>query len=344
MLAQFIKYLRGGVMADRNNIDDIFNIVKEDFNWIVEDITQHRSLIKEEFIKAVQVDKFDDMDDYKQKCEDLEMIIEKIENVKQEYTSLITEDSTITEEKIMGDGYDELEDWKDTIPEELLLFGKAYMVRTWRDILLTLLEDLLNRNRDFINGLDKMDEFKGRTRIYFSYDKDLINDKFYKQLSNNMFVLVNDNANTIHALCRRLLEVGGYSYDVMKIKLRTEDKPGGNKIGKIETDKYGNMIKLSPRYQSVTIDKELFKKIVHNIINWEKEYNIEYFEPRKLEEKLKNLILSQTKYTIAYHVIINIVKYLKDSRFIDHYRDSKKGKYVVIDENALTVWLENNLN
>ena len=103
MLAQFIKYLRGGVMADRNNIDDIFNIVKEDFNWIVEDITQHRSLIKEEFIKAVQIDKFDDMDDYKQKCEDLEMIIEKIENVKQEYTSLITEDSIITEEKITGD-------------------------------------------------------------------------------------------------------------------------------------------------------------------------------------------------------------------------------------------------
>ncbi len=31
-------------MADRNNTNDIFNIVKEDFNWIVEDITQHKSL------------------------------------------------------------------------------------------------------------------------------------------------------------------------------------------------------------------------------------------------------------------------------------------------------------
>ena len=34
-------------MADRNNIEDIYQIVWDDFNWIIEDMTQHRNLIKE---------------------------------------------------------------------------------------------------------------------------------------------------------------------------------------------------------------------------------------------------------------------------------------------------------
>ncbi len=43
-------------MADRNNIEDIYKIVKEDFDWIIEDMEQHIYLIKEnmvEFIKKI---------------------------------------------------------------------------------------------------------------------------------------------------------------------------------------------------------------------------------------------------------------------------------------------------
>ena len=54
-------------------------------------------------------------------------------------------------------------------------------------------------------------------------------------------------------------------------------------------------------------------------------------------------ILSNTKYTIAYHVVINIVKYLKDNQFIDNYEGTNKGKYIVIDDSFLQAWADNNI-
>jgi len=38
-------------------------------------------------------------------------------------------------------------------------------VKYWRDILVQLLEELYNKNKSFINGIDKIEDFRGRTRI-----------------------------------------------------------------------------------------------------------------------------------------------------------------------------------
>jgi len=41
--------------------------------------------------------------------------------------------------------------------------------------------------------LDKTNEFKGRTRIYFTYDESIIEAKHYKRISNGLYVIVNSN-------------------------------------------------------------------------------------------------------------------------------------------------------
>lgn len=46
-------------MPDRNNINDIYKIIKGDFNWIQEDMKQHRKLLKEELIQCIEKDMFE---------------------------------------------------------------------------------------------------------------------------------------------------------------------------------------------------------------------------------------------------------------------------------------------
>ena len=110
-------------MADRDNIDDIYKIVKEDFNWIQEDMEQHRNLIKKRWIQCIENDEFEDIDDYRNRIEYIEKLMGKIENIKKEYISIIKgeEDS---KKVVDGIEYDYLEDWKGSNPKEILLFGK----------------------------------------------------------------------------------------------------------------------------------------------------------------------------------------------------------------------------
>ena len=67
-------------MIDRNNVDDIYNIINDDFNWIIED-------------------RFDDGEEFKQKYKDIEKLVEKIENIRQEYSSICKDDVDKKEEK-----------------------------------------------------------------------------------------------------------------------------------------------------------------------------------------------------------------------------------------------------
>ena len=329
-------------MADRNNIGDIYQIVSEDINWIIEDMMQHRSLLKEKMMSCMQEDSFEESDDYRQKYGDIQKLITKLENLKQEYATLTKGESD--DDIHQKSEYVELDDWTDMNPETILLFNKKYQVKYWRDILLTMLEELNRRNKEFIDNLDKNADFKGRTRAYFTYDSNLIDAKLYKKLPNGLYVLVNNSANSMVTLCRKLLRVAGYNNEDLKIKIEQNDKAKKINEEKLEMDSSKSIIKLPRKYGSISIDKHLFTTIVKSILNRKDEYGTEFIEPRKIEQKYEDIILTSTKYTTAYHVVINIIKYLKDSHFLNNYADSKKGKYIVVDNGSLQAWIENNIN
>jgi len=152
-------------VIDRNNIDDIYSVINDDFNWIIEDMTQHNSILKERLLQCYEKDRFDDGEEFKQKYKDIKKIIEKLENIRQEYSSICKDDVEKKEENNVLRGYEELADWTDADLESIELFGKEYKVKYWRDILVQLLEELYNKNKSFINGIDKIEDFRGRTRI-----------------------------------------------------------------------------------------------------------------------------------------------------------------------------------
>ena len=328
-------------MRDRNNIDDIYNIVKEDFNWIVEDMEQHSSLFRNEWIKCIDKKKYGETEEYKKKCEDLEKLIKKIENIKSEYISIIRGEEN-KKQAANGDEYDYLEDWKDTTPKEILLFGEKYEVRFWRDVLLTLIDVLYKMDRKLVDSLVNNEELRGRKRIYFTYDKNLIDERFYEKTSYGLYIMAHASANDIYNLCMKVLRALKFNEDNLKIKLQKDYEDKALKVERLENDN-NKKIKLSREYQSITIDRELFKTIIYSIINRKKEYGTDYIEPMKIVEKYEETILSNTHYTTSYHVVINIIRFLKDSQFIDNYKGTKKGKYVVIDDDSLRFWVENNI-
>jgi len=155
--------------------------------------------------------------------------------------------------------------------------------------------------------------------------------------------MVNSNANSIVSLSRKVLRIAGFKDDDLKIKVAQDNKTDTVEDIKIELDKEVGMIKLPRKYASISIDIDLFKTIVYSFINRKDEFSTAYIDPRKVEEKFDSIITSRTKYTTSYHVIINIVKYLKDFRLIDNYSGTKKGKYVIKDDGSLRTWIEKNI-
>lgn len=326
-------------MIDRNSLDDMFNVINEDFNWIIEDITQYNSILKDMMMEYLKNDQFNEEDEIRSKYEDLKKLIEKVESLRLEYISLY--EGEINDES--NNDFIVMQDWTDTSPEEIRLFEKQYCVKSWREILVLILEELIITNPDFIKNIDKLDEFKGRTRLVFSYDGTLIDKKLYKELTNGLYVLVNNNANTIVSLCKRILKASGNKEEDIKI---ISIQGSNNNISKkeliLETDESG-VIKLPREYASISIDKEIFKQIVYSILDRKNTYGTDYISPRKIEDKFNNLITTKTKYTTSYHVVINIIKYLTDFRLIGNYPGTKKGKYIVVDDNSLKLWVDNNM-
>lgn len=326
---------------DRSNPKDMFKIVKEDFNWIKEDIEEHRELIKAKLIELISNDAYDGFDDYKQKTQDLTKIIEKIDEIRDEYISIVRGEEL--DKKVYDDKYDYLDNWTGTNPKEILLFGQTYVVHYWREILLILIEELFKIDKGIVLDIVKDEDFRSYSRIPFTYEHDKVNKKLYKKTSFGLFVLVNDNANTIYDRCIKVLELSNYSEKDLKIKLDTSIKDVDIQSISIIDHNLNKNIKLPKKYASISINKSIFKTIVKSIVNRKIEYGTNYVEPRKIVNKYDELILDNTKYTTSYHVVINVIKYLLGIHFMDNYEGTKKGKYIVVDDDSLKSWVENNI-
>lgn len=327
-------------MVDRNNAQDVYSIIKDDFNWILEDIEQHNQLIKKKMHLAIEKDDFDETEELKQQYINIKALMDKIESIKKEYISLFEEESLQDEEIEMYKR--DLSDWTDVTPTEIKLFEHNYYVRSWREVLTLILEELIIRNPSYVAELDKINDFKGRTRLYFSYNEQEITKKFYNKASNGLYYLVNSSANSIMTLCRRALRIGGYDECVLQI-VDYKEEPINESTPVNMVQITNETIKLRPQYASITISKQIFKAVIQSIIDRKKEYGKDYINPRELESRFEEDILTTTKYTTAYPVIINIVKYLKDLKMIDHSPGTKKGKYIVISDETLKHWSELNI-
>ncbi len=100
-------------------------------------------------------------------------------------------------------------------PERVKLFNETYVVKYWREVLILVAEELIQRNPKDFNSLADSEKMKGAKRNWLSKNGNLV----YKphQLSNGLFIDHNLNANSIYRKIRLFLSACGYKETDIKI-------------------------------------------------------------------------------------------------------------------------------
>lgn len=315
-------------------------MIFEDFECLKGDVDSLIEFHKNIAIKCIQENSHDGMITASENWKSLERYKNKINELLDEYDSIIAEStdecSYKNETEDIDDDFTGLRNFTFTDPIQIKLLGQIYEVnKSWREALIILCEELIKKQTNKFKDFDKNEVFKGRKRVYFSYNaKDLTSNT--KKLSNGLYVELNLSANDIAKRCCDVVEQCGYNLD--DIKFKVEWKEQSQEIKKIEKKlENKSEIKLPPKHSSVHIPRDLFEAIVNEIINYGNKNNVEFFNPRKISLDMNDLIISQSCYASTYHVVINLVNYLIDCKLVEKI---EKGKYTVKNNRLIKDWFD----
>ena len=89
---------------------------------------------------------------------------------------------------------------------------------------------------------------------------------------------------------------------------------------------------------NVIINRDVFKKIVAEILDYEKNYNNKIFTHGGLFNVLKSDILKNGREVLLPYVISNVLTYLQDSNFIGNYSKKMQNTYTILDRDGLKLW------
>lgn len=323
----------------------ILTMIFEDIECLKEDINSLKSSYKEQAKKLIDEEKYNESKSLTDRCKDLDRFKIKIEEMTEELDSIIDEEMDLKCEESNSkdnDDFVEIRNFTFTDPIQMKLFDKIYDIKgNWRDVLIMVCEELINRNPDKVKDFDKNEAFKGRTRVYFSYDPNNLTNQ-NRKLSNGLYVELNMDNNDVVKRCRQALEQCGYNAEEIKFKVERKKEGIEDETGKesIEIEKNNDEIKLPKKYSGIHIKKELFSSIINEIIVFQINNNTNYVSPVKIKEKMNDIIIKNTNYSMSYHVVSNIFKYLLDCKLIDNFPGTKKGKYIIKDEKLLKKWVD----
>jgi len=107
----------------------------------------------------------------------------------------------------------------DKQPSSFTLFGKRIEVRDWQEMLVKLCEVLILKSPYMVASFDKYQNLNSNGQICFSYNESDI--RFMgRRLSNGLWIEINRTPDDTVALCRKLLELCGYSKSELAIEIR----------------------------------------------------------------------------------------------------------------------------
>ena len=316
-------------------------MIFEDFECLKGDVDSLIEFHKNTAIKCIQDNNHEGMTNSSERWKSLERYKNKINELLDEYDSIIAEEIEEAynekKEEDTNDDFMGMRNFTYTDPIQIKLLDQICDVnKSWREALIIVCEELVKKRPDKFKNFDKMDVFKGRKRVYFSYNpKDLTPNN--RQLSNGMYVELNLSANDIAKRCCDVVEQCGYSVDEIKFKVEWKESP--QELQNVKTRQYNNSeIKLPPKHASVHIPKVLLESIIDEIINYGNKNKTEFFNPRKISLAMTDEIISQSGYASPYHVVNKLVNYLIDCKLVDKI---EKGKYIVKDNKLLSDWIYN---
>lgn len=312
-------------------------MIIDDFECLKTDVDSLIDYYKAEAKRCIDENCREDMHLALDKWESLCRYKQKIEEILDEFDSLFVEQVEEQEQSQEDEEFVGLQNFTFAEPLQIKLLNNYYDVnRNWREVLITVCEELIKKHPEKFSTFDKNSVFKGRKRSYFSYNpKELTENN--RKLSNGLYVEMNLSANSIARICYNILEQCGYNSDELKFKIEYKQQEP-EKNYKIKTAGKDSEIKLPPKYSSVHIAKELFQKIIDEIISSIKDNESGVFNPPKISEKLKDIIVSESDYAVPYHVVNKITNYLVDCKLVEKVSN---GKYAIRDLHTLKSWMGN---
>ncbi|MCL2164627.1 MAG: hypothetical protein FWH55_09610 [Oscillospiraceae bacterium] len=99
-------------------------------------------------------------------------------------------------------------------------------------------------------------------------------------------------------------------------------------------------VDLHAKSTNINISKDLFKKIIIEILDYEKHYNQRMFTSGGLYDVLKVDVVSKGRDALLPYVISNVLTYLKDSNFIGYYGKDGQNSFSVLDRDGLKLWAD----
>lgn len=318
----------------------IMAMILDDFECLKLDIDSLKKYYNEQAKNFIDKDDDDGLKDCMGKRKDINRFMSKIDDMLEEFDSIIAEeieDIGTLQSNDTDNGFAEIRNFTFTTPLQMKMLDKIYDINgNWRDLLVIVCEELIRKRPDRFKNFDKNPVFQGRKRVYFSYDpKNLTYN--HRKLSNGLYVELNLSANDIVKRCRDILEQCDYNPDdiYFKVEWNKDDKlfEGGKTESKIvKTD---NEIMFPREYGSLHISKVLFTKVIDEILKYQIKYNSDFINPMRIKDILNDIILDESNYSVPYHVIGNIFKFLTDEGLLDNYPGTKKGKYIIKDEKGI---------
>jgi len=103
---------------------------------------------------------------------------------------------------------------------------------------------------------------------------------------------------------------------------------------------FSSELDLQAKQANVNITKEMFRKIIFEILDYEKNYNKYSFSPSSLYSAVKTDVINNGREVLLPYVISNVLTYLKDSNFVGQYGTNKKSAYTVLDRDGLKLWAD----
>lgn len=326
------------IIGDFSNLKTNFNRLSDYFNDLRKD-DEHLSLKESEELSNYCFKKMKEINIFKS---DVDLLWDRFTcMVQEEEQNEVDEDgkkkseSTIYQSNNDSNINGELQSYSFTSPYKITLLNKDYSVKNWTDVLITISEALIKIYPEQISALDKNPLLRGRSRQYFSYDKELLTEQA-KELSNGLYVETNFSSDHIVRISRTILEICGVGRSQLSFYVNQTRNVETLTIGydsNINEDS-GLEIKFTQKYCSISVSADLIKIILRAMLDHHKK-DFPYIEMSRLKDELTDIIQAKSSYKQPQHVLNNIKDFLMDWEVIALYEGSKRGKYIIKDQSIL---------
>ena len=200
----------------KEKIKEICNLFPESESADVIDIPEESKIMPEKLLEEIEDISESTDDDLTDEIKEENGIIEK--NSKVDYTLYKVDES---------EPHTLSENFTYKRPCAFSFDGATYPVRDWKRLLVLFCEIMYNRNHSVFTGIVLSDNMQGKSRIYFTRDKETAKFTMVdgRLIGNGIYVETNQNANGVCSIIKSILKRYNLPVTLFLIYLKADYTP-----------------------------------------------------------------------------------------------------------------------